>query len=77
MINKMYINCDRYITTMIMMIITTLTPKKINIIISKNIKRHKYVEISGYVISSFGVTCALLMRPYINRFFFRNTLKVI
>ena len=35
------------------------------------------IEISNYITLSLGVTCALLMRSYINRFFFRNTLKAI
>ena len=35
------------------------------------------VEISSYVTLSFDVTCALLMRSYINRFFFRNIFKAI
>ena len=42
MIDKIYINYNRYIAIMIMMIITILTFKKINIMILKDIKRNKY-----------------------------------
>ena len=38
----MYVNCDRYIATIMMIIITTLTFKEMNIMILKDIKRHKY-----------------------------------
>ena len=42
MIDKMYINCDRCIIIIMMMIITTLTFKKMNMMILKDIKRYKY-----------------------------------
>ena len=45
MIDKIYINCDRYITTMMMIIITTLTIKKMNIMILKGIKRDEYNDL--------------------------------
>ena len=45
MIDKMHINCDRYIATMMMMIMTILTFKEISIIISKDIKRYKYDDL--------------------------------
>ena len=38
----MHINCDRCIATMMMIIITILTSKEMNIMISKNIKKNKY-----------------------------------
>ena len=37
----------------------------------------KNVEILSYITLRFNVTCALLMRSYINRSFFYNTLKAI
>ena len=38
----MYINCDRYIATMIIMMIMTLTFERMSIIILRGIKRDKY-----------------------------------
>ena len=35
------------------------------------------IEISNYITLSLNVICALLMRSYINRSFFYNTLKAI
>ena len=35
------------------------------------------VEIPGHVTLSLDVICALLVRPYIDRFFFHNTLRAI
>ena len=42
MINRVYINCDRYIATMMMMMMTILMFKEMSIMISRDIKKHKY-----------------------------------
>ena len=41
----MYINYDRYIITMMIIIITTLTFKKMNIMILRGIKRNEYDDL--------------------------------
>ena len=43
----------------------------------KKMRAKRSVEIPGHVTLSLGVTCALLVRPYIDRSFFRNTLRAI
>ena len=45
MIDKMYINYDRYIITIMIIIITTLTFKKMNIMILRGIKRNEYDDL--------------------------------
>ena len=42
MIDKMYIDCDRCIATMMMMVMTTLAPEGMNMMISRDIKRDGY-----------------------------------
>ena len=41
------------------------------------VSRLQSVEIPGHVTPGLDVTCALLMRSYINRSFFHSTLKAI
>ena len=43
----------------------------------KKMRAKRSVEIPDHITPSLGVTCALLMRSYINRSFFRNTFKAI